>query len=548
MIKRIDKYLIENYPLIWNTKIVWMVLILLGAHAIFYIAGFFSYNEPKDLNTYSLFYKYFRNGAIWIGILFSILSFILWLNKYFKQNAFKSFYPKTNCSLYMEFVWIFIICFMNISFYISYTEGLRQRISNSITMAELEREVDIVNKGEVFTLRNSYLYNERCVPVSVFDSLVSEEEVLRLYVKNQVEHSYADEWRNVNPANYLWYKDRLPQPYYTNVEFTVLLAAHFPNRVPVGIGQKHLNTTKESDIEEVVITEPLYDNYYGYTTEGLNSLYNYCYLPVAFHSDKDREYYAQHRADLLQNEKKAEIETILNDYLALADKYEISYRFEDAKWIDYVYNPPYYFIDYDLSRDTDYDYYNDGYKKIDHIGYELAYCMDNLVESKSNVISLESVLILLYLALFFSILIYTFRMTSLRIWLMSFVGAIVVMFIYGATIAFGFVIGRGGSETWMMSRILVFILIFWAITFYCLKIGKGKKTAGMFLNFGILTLPAILPLLTFIYQDKLSYKHPHYEWISDHVAELFTINIGAFFLLLLLVVPVIKKWKSLPEE
>ena len=544
--KKINKYLIENYPLIWNTKIVWMILILLGAHILFYVSGFLSYSEPKDLNTYSLFGKYFKNGALWIGILLSILVFILWLNKYFKQNAFKSFYPKTNRSLYMEFVWIFIICFMNISFYISYTEGLRQSVSNSITMEELAREVDIVNKGEVFTLRNSYQYNERCVPVPAFDSLVSEEEVLKLYVKNRVKNSYADEWKDVNPADYLQYKDRLPQPYYNNIEFTVLLALHFPNRVPMETVQERIGTTKEANME--VVVETLYDRYYS-VTEGLRSLYHYCYLPVAFHSDKNREYYAQHRADLLQNERKEEIEKILNDYTALAEKYEISYRFEDAKWIDYVYNPPYYFIDYDLSQDMDYDYYNDSYKKIDHIGYELSYSMKNLVESKSNVISLESVLVLLYLALFFSILIYTFRMTSLRIWLMSFVGAIIVMFIYGAIIAFGFIIGIGGSSgLWTVNLSLIFILIFWAITFYCLKIGKGKKTAGMFLNFSILTLPAIFPLLTFIYQDKLSYKHPHYEWISDHVAELFTINIGAFFLLLLLVVPVIKKWKSLPEE
>ena len=131
--KKINKYLLENYPLIWNTKIVLMVLILLGAHIAFYAAGFLSFSNPKDLNTYSLFDNYFRNGALWIGILFSILTFILWLKSYFKQNAFKSFYPKTNKSLFMEFVWIFIICFMNISFYLSYTEGLRQSVSNSIT-------------------------------------------------------------------------------------------------------------------------------------------------------------------------------------------------------------------------------------------------------------------------------------------------------------------------------------------------------------------------------------------------------------------------------
>ena len=557
--KKINKYLLENYPLIWNTKIVLMVLILLGAHIAFYAAGFLSFSNPKDLNTYSLFDNYFRNGALWIGILFSILTFILWLKSYFKQNAFKSFYPKTNRSLFMEFVWIFIICFMNISFYLSYTEGLRQSVSNSITMEELEREADIANKGEAFTLYSTYRYNERCVPAPVFDSLVSEEEVLRLYVENQVKNSYSSDWQNVNPANYLRYEDRLPQPYYRNDEFITLLAAHFPERVQQNreIARERPSTMKAQN-DEVVLLE--YESYYNNANEGLRSLYSYCGRAVYFQSEKGEKYYAQHRADLLQYERKAEIEKLLNDYLVLADKYEISYRFKDARWIDYVYNPPYYFVDYDLSREQKYDNYNDRYIDIDHVrGDDLTRSIGNLIQSKSNVISIESVAVLLYLALFFAILIFTFRMTSMRIWLMSSAGAIIVMFIYGALTAFGFVIARGDSEVWMINQPLLFILAFWAILIYCLKKRKRKKMAGMFLNFCIVTLPAIFPLLTAIYANyldkysgykysELAYHHPHYELISQNVRELFLVNVGVSILLLFLIIPLIKKWKSLPEE
>ena len=158
MIERINKYLLENHPLIWNTKILWMVLTLLVAHIAFYFAGFFSFSDVKELHGYSLFDRYADNGTIWIGILLSILVFILWLNGYFKQNAFKSFYPKSNRSLFMELVWIFIICFMNISFYISYTEGLRQRVSSSISIEELENEIDLANKAGAFTLQGDYDY------------------------------------------------------------------------------------------------------------------------------------------------------------------------------------------------------------------------------------------------------------------------------------------------------------------------------------------------------------------------------------------------------
>jgi len=153
-------------------------------------------------------------------------------------------------------------------------------------------------------------------------------------------------------------------------------------------------------------------------------------------------------------------------------------------------------------------------------------------------------------------------MTSQRVWLMSFAGAIVMMFIYGALTALGFAIFRG-SEMWIIYQPLLLILLFLAIVLYCIKTGKKKKLSGMFLNFGILSLPAIFPLLTALYYNLLDmygeyrvdenigeyfYRHPHYEWINDNVMELAFINIGVFFLLLLVAIPLIKKWKSLPEE
>jgi len=216
-----------------------MLLILLGVNFVAYLAGFLSFSGVKDLQEYNPFERYFDGGAVWIGVLCSILVFILWLNKYFKQNAFKSFYPKKNASLFAEFLLIFVICFLNISFYFPYTEGFRQRVSNSISMEQLQYEVDIVNKGAAFTLKYDYKHRDRCISVPVFDSLVSEEEVLKLYVKNAVESSkkYTGtdtlrlKWRDVNPEDYLLYKDSLPQPYYNNSEFVVLLKKHFPERI-----------------------------------------------------------------------------------------------------------------------------------------------------------------------------------------------------------------------------------------------------------------------------------------------------------------------------
>jgi hypothetical protein len=568
-------------------------------HLVAYFAGFFSFSETKELQEGNLFGRYF-NGAVWIGVLLSILVFILWMNKYFKQNAFKSFYPKKNASLFAEFVLIFIICFLNISFCIPYTEGFRQRISNSISTEQLEYEVDIVNKGEPFTLQGyNYRHIDRCVSAPVFDSLVSEEEVLKLYVENRVDECrkyekknkniteknsspFYKKWKNVNPKDYLLYKDSLPQPYYANSEYTKLLKKHFPERMP-----RENEEEEEEEEEDNDKFSP-----YGYNDKHIKSIYNYSTYPILvkpiekseiFDTDyyeevvcvdddyddyvgdvyinyqkcKAWQQYAIYVADLLQNNKKEEIEKLLDNYLSLADKYAVSYQFKNKQWIDYVYNPPYYFADYDLSTMTRYDRYDNVRDTIDHIkAYDLNSCMQNLITSKSNVIKLETVLILLYIALFFAILIYAFRITTLRIWLMSFAGAIVVLLLFGAVYALSNVAGVIDSDgIWAINQCFVFILIFWLFTIFCMWKGKMKKFSGMALNWGIVTFPCIFPLILeryTIYLKEISKtlcpNHPHYVWINDHVLELGLLNILLFFIFLFLLMPAIKKWKALPEE
>ena len=568
MIKRINKYLLENYPLIWNTKIAWMLLILLGVHIVFYFAGFFSLTDLKQLQNQDFFMKYILGRGLWIGILVSILIFILWLNNYFKQNAFKSFYPKSNPSLFAEFVIIFLICFLNISFYISYTEGLRQRVSNFITMEQLKHEVDIVNKGAAFTLQGNYDYghSNRCISVPVFDSLVSEDEVLKLYIERIVNNPYRDsEWKNVNPKDYLLYRDSLPQPFYVNYEYTDLLAKHFPNRV------RYLNKTKDT----------------VYNESALNSIYNYCkhallliadkntnFESIEKHSiiddlanvldnsqrciEKEAIYYALYCFDLLSNNKKAEIEKLLNEFSTIAEKYKVSYRFKDKNWIDYVYNPPYYFVEYNLSSERKYDNRNDVYFEKDHIlSLNLNLVMVNLIKSKSNVISIEKVLTLLYIALFFSIFIYAFRITSLRIWLMSIVGAIVMVFVFLAIFFLANTIDYIGlrEDVWLIYQCLLFILFCWIFIAICLKKAKLKKFAGMVLNWGIVSFSAIFPIIIFGYMEytenfhhyKISKYPPLYQWIENHIIEIGFFNVLLFLLFLFLITPVIKKWKSLPN-
>ena len=68
--KKIEQYLLERYPSLWNTKIVWLLGIAFCAHLFFFLFGFFSVNE-EDFST-----KYFGTIEKFFPIAF-LLNFVI---------------------------------------------------------------------------------------------------------------------------------------------------------------------------------------------------------------------------------------------------------------------------------------------------------------------------------------------------------------------------------------------------------------------------------------------------------------------------------------
>lgn len=119
MFKKTQKYLLLNYPLLWNTKAVPLTCFLIVMHVIFlvigYIDGALNFNETEQN------YNSSNEGAIiFFSVLISFLTFVIWLVYYFKNNAFKAFYPKGDFSLFKEWCLILLISFLVSTFALTY--------------------------------------------------------------------------------------------------------------------------------------------------------------------------------------------------------------------------------------------------------------------------------------------------------------------------------------------------------------------------------------------------------------------------------------------
>lgn len=577
MFKKLNTYLLENHPLVWNTRLINALLILLGVHLLFFAIGYFSFSSPVQLHERDLFENYFQSGFVWIGVLISILILILWMNQYFKQNAFKSHYPKSNGSLYKEFLIIFLISLLSVSQYFSYTYGLKTRVSGLKSTSEISKEVDIVNQAAAFTLQgeNTYYYsadavnvgyspNNRCLDAPVFDSLVDRDRLLELFVKNKIRNQVYG-WTRLDSNQYQRYADSLTGNLYTHPEYSQLLIEHFPER-------KNWKITY--DFQKVKENYLSVDSYNNYTMEAaaatdyaapvsynLESIYNFCWVSVLpYDSLKTKEFYARKNYDWLNNHKKDSIEFLLNHYMKLVDEYEIGHRFKDKRWIDYVYNPPYYFVDFELSSPSWYSEANNKVFKKDYVAHvDLVNSLENLKTSKTCVFQSSEYLIIIYVAFLISLLIFTFRITSMRTWVIAVVGSIVVYFVF---ICIYFLLSMGiFSMNEILASILFLLLVFiftW-LAYTGIFQGKRKLISGVNFIWTIWTFGAIFPILVGLYTSYLNWKypynyqtnlreHPHIEWISSHWETLFFINVILIFLYIFLILPIIKKWQAMAEE
>ena len=99
MFKNIQKYLLIHYPLLWNTKIIPLVFYAILIHIVFFIIGFA--NGAIDFTETETNYRYNSNDGTFgfLCVLVTLLSIIIWVVSYFKNNALKSFYSKNNLFL-----------------------------------------------------------------------------------------------------------------------------------------------------------------------------------------------------------------------------------------------------------------------------------------------------------------------------------------------------------------------------------------------------------------------------------------------------------------
>lgn len=349
-INKINQYLLEKYPTVWNTRIVWMLLASAVLHIFFFIVGYISHADPASLQKMNVKDDYFREGMIFIHLIISVLMMVGWLIMMFKNNAFKNFYPSSKGKLFLQFVQYFIIIFAGTTFYFSYMTGFKLFIKNKYPDQEMTENINVINKANAFLSQDleHYTLDNRTFPK--FYDLYFETDI------NKIDRN----------QKYFVYYNRVYQ-FYNLYSKTVYKKDKYGDFLfPSGETKKNLayEENKKGSAtyyfkKDVVDMSP-YINTTDLTYYNFSDIFysdddsGKDYLRMQYSGEEPYDGYNQMLKDsykkkrfeinrltteLLNKKNPAEIEKLLKSFLDISKKFGINNNLDSKSWVKMIYHP-----------------------------------------------------------------------------------------------------------------------------------------------------------------------------------------------------------------
>ena len=115
-----NKYFLERYPLVWNTRLLPMLALASCGHIFFILLGWAAKNENFNYYAFNAIMVDFIGIPLLLHLIISILLLVVWLLYLSRNNAFKHFYPFPEEKLFLQWILYFLIVSASVSFVLSY--------------------------------------------------------------------------------------------------------------------------------------------------------------------------------------------------------------------------------------------------------------------------------------------------------------------------------------------------------------------------------------------------------------------------------------------
>lgn len=347
-IKKFDLYLLERFPLLWHTKIIYMLVYSVLISIAFYLWGYL-YTDQNLINNHSI-NRYFELSFAYLFVLtFGIIGITFWALSYFRKNAVKNFYPLQRFYFAKTLV-SFILIFWSLTWPMTTFEwGVKQKVKTLVPIENLKQNIRIINLANAFLPYSASDYSFKTYfdshypNIQIFERFSSDSgwvdsyDYSDLYLKKgTLEESYY-------PSNHPEFNDTLNGRIYqflaTRSAKTVSPCYQKNFRlIEKSCRYDQLSRNKLSDLRNYCkeMFDSKYFNYpiYNLRESYLNSIYRNHY-----YSNQETWYQNQINEQLnsfLDKSSKQDLRKLLGSYELFLQDYEIDYNLQSDSILTYV--------------------------------------------------------------------------------------------------------------------------------------------------------------------------------------------------------------------
>lgn len=529
-IKKINKYLLEHYPLVWNTRLVWMLGIGILTHLLFFLLGHTTIQNIADLkDQYQLTNYYSNTSIVYYNVLISIFILLVWILFFLRNNAFKNLYALKKGMLFTQFCYIFLIFFINITQYYSFKQGLIAKVKQLYNWKEIDRDIKAFNRTALFLTQDydEYEISKKRYPIPFPLKVAYENKEDRRLLSIDTSKQYIE------------YNGFYFQFYRVN---ETLLEKDVER---LGRDNVYRHEFKYRDVEDVSkFKELIHPSLYNYSRE----IFVYGQDSLAYQQQLKRH------EEILNGADEKIIKSNLKEFISLASKYEIKHNLTVYNWFLLIDNKPNYLLKelinsvdpkkrYDYNYSSEENIYEDvkalsGRGEMDYIASvpysKTLYCnlvgVDNFFKNIYTAYNPKFEKDLLYLFVVFSfilgLVLFIFKTTNLKSLLLSVVAAIAVMVIIVLSMSYARKFGLNfGLYAYM--EIIVFMMISLVILLFA-WIAYARRwrkiVVSILFSLGIFAVPSVLLSLVNLYNKYVrilnnhisGYRNPFMEWFDTY--------------------------------
>lgn len=157
LFKKLDTFLLEKFPLLWHTKLLYACLVSALISLLYYFWGY-AFTGEYTINRFSSDDYFYKSNALLCLIIINTIFVIAWTLSFFRKSAVKNLYPLQRFYFTRLFC-SFLIIFWSLTWpATSFNHGVHAKIRKLAPLEELEAHIETINFADAFLFENDYSY------------------------------------------------------------------------------------------------------------------------------------------------------------------------------------------------------------------------------------------------------------------------------------------------------------------------------------------------------------------------------------------------------